>query len=81
MNVDAIKQVLKTLQQFKASAILHEYQNFSLHYCGQTDSFIVTNAITQEVKGYKDLETCAAVIERLIQDPYVLLNDMKVNTD
>lgn len=66
MNAEAIKQVLKTLRQFKTSAILHEYQNFTLHYCGQSDSFIVTNSITQEVEEYKDLDKCAIVIKKLI---------------
>ncbi|WP_075619399.1 hypothetical protein [Paenisporosarcina indica] len=81
MNADAIKQVLRTLRQFKTSAILHEYQNFTLHYCGQSDSFIITNSITQEVKEFKDLDKCATVIKKMIQDPYGLFNNMKVNTD
>lgn len=81
MNVTAIKQVLKTLRQFKTSSILHEYQNFSLHYCGNTDSFIVTNSTTQEVEEFKDLDQCATVIEKMIQDPSELSYDLKVNTD
>lgn len=80
MNVAAIKQVLKTLRQFKTSAILHEYQNFTLHYCDKTDSFIVTNSTTQEVEVFKDLDQCAKVIEEIIQDTSELLYDLKVNT-
>lgn len=81
MKVAAIKQVLKTLQQFKTSAILHEYQNFSLHYCGHTDSFIVTNSQTQEVKEFTDLDICASALVGLIKEPDEMLKDMKVSTD
>jgi len=68
MNAAAIKQILKTLQQFKTSAIQHEYSDFSLRYCGQTDTFIIIYLATQEVEEHKDLETCATVIEKLIQE-------------
>ena len=78
MNVETIKQVLKTLQQFKTSTILHEYKNFSLHYCDQTDSFIITYSSTQEVEEIKDIDTCASIILGLIDEPNELLNHMKV---
>ena len=81
MNVTAIKQVLKTLRQFKTSEILHEYQNFTLHYCGKTDSFIVTNSLTQEVEEFKNLDRCATVIAKKNHETPELLYDLKINTD
>lgn len=68
MNVAAIKQVLKTLQQYKASEILHEYQNFSLRYCNQTETFIIIHSSNQEVEEFKDLDSCSLVIEKLVRD-------------
>lgn len=72
MNVAAIKQVLKTLKQYKASEILHEYQNFSLRYCDQTETFIIIHSSNHEVEEFNDLETCAAVIEKLVRDSSVI---------
>jgi len=70
MNVAAIKQVLKTLQQFKDTKILHDYQNFSLQYCSRTDTFIITHHSNQEVTEFNDLEMCAAFMEKLIHESY-----------
>ena len=68
MNSATITQVLKTLQKFKTSEIQHEYSNFSLRYCGQTETFIIINLTTQEIEEHKTLETCALVIEKLIRE-------------
>jgi len=68
MDVVAIKQVLKTLHQFKDSEILHDYQDFSLRYCGKTDTFIIVHSSTQQVEEFQDLEKCALVIEKLVQE-------------
>ena len=68
MNSAAIRQVLKTLQQFKTSEIHHEYTDFSLRYCGHTDTFIIIYLATQEIEEHKDLDTCASVIEKLIRE-------------
>jgi hypothetical protein len=73
MNLAAIKQVLKTLQQYKASEILHEYQNFSLRYCDQTETFIIIHSSNQEIEEFKDLETCASVVEKLLRGSSVIV--------
>jgi len=67
MNIVAIKQMLKTLRQFKESEILHDYQDFSLRYCGLTDTFILVHSSTHQVEEYQDLDKCANVIEKLVQ--------------
>ena len=66
MNAAAIKQVLKTLRQFKNSHILHDYQSFSLRYCSESDSFIIVYP-DHHTEEFQDLDKCAFTMAILME--------------